>query len=105
MKTIKAGASVAGLRTEILIAWYIANEVYEKYRNPRCVLTSGTDGKHKEGSLHYVGLAIDLRTNNFPDGGCDSFLVDAVVEVLAERLGEEYDVVRESNHIHIEFNP
>ena len=105
MKKIKDGVSVSGLRPEMLLAFDVANEVYEALGVEFCVLTAGVDGEHGRGSLHYVGLAIDTRTRDFPNGGNNSDLIDVAVKLIQDRLGKQYDVVRESNHLHIEFQP
>lgn len=101
MKKIKEGASVAGLRPEIQIAWDVANEVYEEH-GFSCWLTEGTGGKHGRGSLHYVGLAIDLRTMRL---GISATVAKRIAEGIRLALNEQYDVVVEPTHIHIEFQP
>ena len=77
-----------------------AAEVYEAY-NAECVCTSYMDGKHGPSSFHYEGLAIDLRIWPFPTVE----LQEEVVRELQVRLGNDYDVVLEPNHIHVEFDP
>ena len=106
---IKEGVSIRGLQPQAFHAWYVAGEVYAELYNADCYLTGGVDGKHGHGSLHYVGLAIDLRIRNLvtPDAITD-MTIDKAVVIQAElktRLGVEYDVVLESNHFHIEFQP
>lgn len=64
------------------------------------VITSGNDGKHMKGSKHYSNNALDLRTWNIPNRDLPLF-----VKALAERLGPDYDVVLEDDHIHVEFDP
>lgn len=97
---IKEGSNVSGLRSEILLAYFIACSIYEKYPKSECVITEGTGGKHGVGSLHYVGLAIDIRTWYLTDGEKLE-----IVKKLKEKLGSQYDVVLEKDHIHIEFQP
>lgn len=63
-------------------------------------MTEGTGGKHGVGSLHYVGLAADLRTSNVPAPFVGVIAVD-----LRMALGAEYDVVVEETHLHLEFQP
>lgn len=96
---LKPGVSIAGLRPELAIALHIAEAVYEDHGS-ELVITAGTDGTHSPGSLHYVGLAVDLRTTNVPSGRLDS-----IVNGLRDALGAEFDVVKESDHIHLEFQP
>ncbi len=89
------GARIAGLGVPALLALVIASEWYEAH-GQNCVLTSGTEGKHKAASLHYVGQALDLRMPSHPE---------SVVPDLKDRLGDDYDVVVEGDHLHIEFQP
>jgi hypothetical protein len=99
MISIKPGASIKGIRPEIIFAAMVAQEVYRDTYSS-LVITSGLDSLHGEHSLHYSGEAIDLRINNLPPG--------RAVEVMTEikkRLGAEFDVVLEVDHIHIEFDP
>lgn len=64
------------------------------------VVTSVTEGKHSPGSLHYVGLACDLRSNTLTPAQRV-----AIAQNLKEALGAEFDVVMEATHIHVEFQP
>jgi len=105
MKSIKSGygaASVKGLKSEALIAWDIADQVYDANGIAECTLTCGTDShEDKPNSLHNSGLAIDLRISNIPG----DHILKPIVKELTERLGDDYDVVLEPNHIHVEFDP
>lgn len=94
---IKSGVDLRGLSPQMAIAYTIACKVYGQYA---CVITSGSDGKHGPNSLHYSGQALDLRTNNLPPQA-----VQSIVDRLKEALGAQFDVVLESDHIHIEFDP
>jgi len=95
---IKSGVEVNGLKVEILLAVIIAREIYASL-GVELVITEATGGKHGHGSFHYIGMAIDLRTRDFMDKGRQAS------DLLKKFLGEEYDVVLEKDHIHIEFNP
>jgi len=57
-------------------------------------VTSLRDGNHSPGSLHYDGLAFDIR---YPH--------TATVQQLKDELGPEWDIVPEANHIHCEYDP
>lgn len=59
------------------------------------VVTSAKDGKHGDGSLHYQGRAVDLRTRDF---------TDIWASKLRMALGKDWDVVIESDHVHCEFD-
>ncbi len=65
------------------------------------VITSGAEGQpgdgiHSKASLHYQGLAVDIRIRDF---------VWCLMEILKKRLGTGWDVVEEGDHIHIERDP
>ncbi len=96
---IKSGVKAAGIQPEIVLATQEAREVWRDFKAD-LIITSLKDGEHKQGSLHYKGLAVDLRTWN---------LLPAERGTAAARLrvalGPEYDVVLESTHIHVEFDP
>lgn len=94
----KDGVSLAGMWPQIGIAIAIADQVYSEY-GKELVVTSVTDGEHKKGSLHPLGLACDLRTRYFTDDELAHIERD-----LRLRLTHEYDIVVESDHIHIEFD-
>jgi len=96
--TVKAGV-VLSTRPEIVAARRIVAEVWARF-GYQAVVTSGLDGVHSEGSLHPNGLAEDYRTRDVPL----SVLPVMVAEVRA-RLGSDYDVVLESDHLHVEFDP
>lgn len=65
------------------------------------VVTSALDGVHSAGSLHYYGRALDFRINYFTPEEADH-----AADMLRRALpGNKYDVVRETTHIHAEFDP
>lgn len=82
----------------ILYALLIACQVWKRHGMSLLTVTSANDGEHKTNSLHYTGNAVDLRTHTLPDQ-C------AMRDELAEELGDDYDVVLEVDHLHIEFDP
>ena len=99
MLFLKAGVRITGIRTEILLAAVAAERVYEEAGHD-FTITACVDGKHMAGSLHYAGQAIDVRTR-------DIALAD-VQKLLARIkmcLGDDFDVLLEVDHIHIEFQP
>lgn len=101
--SIKKGVKLGGLQSEILLAVVAVERIMDTLRLP-CVVTSGHDTTlHKTDSLHYKGLAVDIRLPSFYNPAPD--LDSHVVESIRNALGEEYDVILEPNHIHIEFDP
>ena len=65
-----------------------------------CVCTAGTDGKHMVGSKHYEAKAVDLRSRHVSQE-----MLPKIVSELKERLGKDYDVILEGDHIHVESDP
>lgn len=65
------------------------------------MVTSARDGIHSSNSLHYQGRAIDLRIRDIADASLKWRYRDR----LAEALGEDFDVVMETDHIHVELDP
>ena len=96
---IKKGVKARGVRPEIVLAIQEAREVYRDL-DAELVITSLLDSKHMKDSLHYNGLAVDLRTRHLSQA--DRATAAARLRLV---LGPEYDVVRESEHIHVEHEP
>ncbi len=96
---IKPGVDVSVLSPQILLAIAEAREVYRKY-GVDLTLTSGRDGVHGVHTLHKHGHAVDLRIWNLPEGS-----PPRATEQIAKALGEQFDVVLESDHIHMEYDP
>ena len=97
------GARLTGARPEIVAVMLVAVGVYDRHARD-CVVTSVTEGKHRKGSLHYVGSAVDLRTRHLP-GGASGSDAQAVGDQLRAALGPDFDVIVEKNHVHIEHQP
>ncbi len=55
-------------------------------------VTSLREGNHMAGSLHYDGLAFDIRCG-------------VSISEIREALGPGWDVVHEKDHIHCEYDP
>lgn len=100
MAGIKDGASIRGLQPEIAIAYVIVESVYNEFET-EAILTEGTGAEHSAGSLHYVGYGLDVRIWNIPE----KYTAQQVAQKIRQKLGQEFDVVLESNHIHIEYQP
>lgn len=94
---IKPGVSLLGLQPQLVVALLAAQEVYRK-QSAMAVLTSAVDAKHGTRSLHYKGLAIDLRISNLSDPA-------KAAQDLKDALSDEFDVLLETDHIHVEWDP
>ena len=99
---LKNGVKIKGIKPECIMGIMIAESVWKLSLNTNdpMVITSVTDGKHMNGSLHYKGLAFDVRTN-FLTSTQKSIFFDA----LRNHMDLEFDIVLEKSHIHIEFDP
>lgn len=64
------------------------------------VITSGTDGQHKTGSRHGKAAALDFRTRNLTRAQVDDWMA-----AMRRRLGQDYDLVDEVDHVHVEYDP
>lgn len=96
--------NLAGLSPQIVLALFIAEQVYQTFGR-EITITSLNDSVHSETSLHYAGQAVDLRTQN-PINGMKYF--DDPLEVvrrIKSRLNQDFDVMYEGDHIHIEYQP
>jgi len=86
---------------QLLLALMVADQVYKEFGADGVVITSLNDARHSETSLHYAGNAADIRVWNLPD----SVDPNDVVTSIKARLNLDYDVIFESDHIHIEYQP
>ena len=66
--------------------------------NEDLYITSQREGLHGDITLHYDGWAFDI---SFPK---HSSIQDVVAEI-EEVLGPDFDIIVESDHIHIEYDP
>lgn len=99
---LKQGVKLSGLKKQMVYAlWVLENYLYPY----SFIVTSGLDGKHSQGSLHYKGLALDVRTHHIPNEEKDFY-----AERIRKILGDNYDVILEdrdglNEHLHIEWDP
>ena len=74
-----------------LVLKYVA----EVWGNEEPVITSCMEGTHGAGSFHYFHQALDFRLPKNPLNK---------IEELKELLGDDYDVVLENDHVHVEHH-
>lgn len=98
---LRCGARPVGVKTEIACVLPLVMEVFRDHGHPFHI-TSFTDGKHSEGSLHRLGLAVDV---DFRQDKFDKVKGEWICEDLRVALGPDYDIVFEDTHVHVEFDP
>ncbi len=91
------------VKEEISRAMFLIDQEHKLVTGRDAEFTSIVDGKHHTNSLHYAGLACDLRTWYL--GGIPERKIFAAA--IAQLLGDDYDVVLKLKppHIHTEFQP
>ena len=95
---LKTGVDIRKVSVEMLFGIMIADSVFRKH-NIDMVVTSVCDGKHGSGSKHYLGMGADIRIWGIEGK------VDLIVNELKQAMNNNFDVVRESDHIHLEYDP
>ena len=104
----KESVQAGPLHPSIEHAFNIISIVWEQYF-PEIppVITSLRDGTHISNSLHYGGplgdtrcQALDIRSRNLT-----AREQRVAINQLKRYLGEAYDIILETNHIHIEYDP
>lgn len=101
MISVKPGVSLRLLQPQALLAIVAADQTFAE-AGYGCTVTSGDDGQHLPESLHYRGLAVDIRTKR---AGMSQDIAQALAVKLRARLGLEFQVIVESDHMHIEYDP
>lgn len=95
---IKPGVNLLGVRPETVVGMQVADYVLPIF-GQELVITSVVDGRHKRSSAHASGRAFDCRIWDLGDDA------EVAVETMQRALSEEFDVILESDHIHVEFDP
>lgn len=96
------GAGTGAMRNEMRWAAFVASQVIPAVTGHEPVLTHANSGRHMDGSLHYKNRAIDL---DWPPWDETPGQIGQVVQLLRLYLGDDYDVVPEKTHLHIEHDP
>lgn len=99
MIKIKPGVNAKGLHPETILAIMVAAPIFEAH-GVDCVVTSLLEGPHKFGSRHFDGFAVDFRTRDLTNPAKVS-----VATTMKDALDNQYDVVLEQTHLHVEFDP
>jgi len=99
MPNFKDGVDAKDMSKEITKAFDTIDKIHREHAGRDATITSVRDGEHKEGSKHYSGEAIDLRTRDLSKEKANKIARD-----IQTQLGRDYDVVSEHNHIHVEYD-
>lgn len=102
MLRLKPGVRLYGIRPEAAVGIYVAASVFTEF-GYHCIVTSVADGTHSHASLHYAGAGFDLRRRHVDDD--DAEAVQDIDKHLRDALGDEFDVVLEDTHWHVEYQP
>ena len=97
---IKSGVDLRGLKPQMAVAYTILSVIFHRHVSLPCVITSASDGVHGPNSLHYNGLALDIRTRHVMET-----MLPLIVRDAKNELGDQFDVVLEADHLHVEFDP
>lgn len=101
--SFKPGVLLEGLKPQILIGLLAVYSVFSKYEYD-LVITSGSDGQHMEGSKHYSGGALDIRSKHITNYAVkQKILSDCTIA-----LGENFTFILESpgennEHFHLQL--
>lgn len=97
---IKEGVCLKEINERLIHLCITSWWIWQKYGlDP--VITSCNDGNHMKGSLHYNNMAWDLRIWGLPDVKAAALELDGLLNIRHH----DYDVVVESDHLHVEFDP
>ena len=93
---LKAGVDISRLNREIRRALRAVSDIFMEF-DQEVVVTSTYEGDHGAGSLHYANDAFDVR---YP-----GLEIIGVQTRLRNKLGNDFDILGEKDHIHIEYDP
>jgi hypothetical protein len=107
MYQLKNGVSLH-VTPEIEKMLSVIHPVFRAYFLP-VVITSGIDGPHRQGSLHYKFRAIDIRKNFLCTADVCTWSMHQRTILDALRINfsmKDYpvNIVNEQDHLHIEWN-
>ena len=94
---IKKGVIMTGLNPVMRKVMVVTEKLYKKH-GKHSVITSALDGVHSPGSAHYFGYALDYRIWNV-----GKTVAKQIAHMLQTKLGSDYYVLLEHNHIHVQW--
>ena len=96
---LKLGVDISRLERPIRRKLNAIDDTFQNVAGMEAVVTSTYEGTHSASSLHYSNNAIDCRCPIHAETAVD------VTDALKSVLGNDFDVILEHNHIHIEYDP
>ena len=101
---LKAGVKLrsrnGSISQPMVLGCQIVESAYNACGVGYCMATSIMDGVHGKASRHYWGDAVDFRTRHIPEGK-----LSELTARCKEYLGDDFDAVMESDHLHVEYDP
>jgi hypothetical protein len=95
-----------GIRPELIMGLLVLEDIFETVYKEHgltpvdFILTSVNDSQHMVGSLHYKGAAADVRNRDLTKP-----LQQLIVDRFKMWADNDFDIVIESDHIHLEYDP
>lgn len=101
----RVGVGVKGLSVPMTKALRPINKVWKEVVGEHAIITSTYGSVHSDGSLHYRGDAVDFALKYANDRSYHHEVSTELVRRLRKELGDEFDIVFEADHLHIEYDP
>jgi hypothetical protein len=112
MIRLKQGVDLHILAPQAVLGMFVLDGVWGNLGYSILFITSVADGKHSTKSMHRLGMAFDVRLPPvaYEEGnGVARALAESKLHALIGQakmsLGEDFDVVLEEDHIHVEWDP
>ena len=84
--------------TTVMEALCAAASVWKRYGVRYLTIASASEPAHPDTSPHFLGYAVNLLSRSLPN-------VFAMADDLRQLLDDDFDVLVNADHIHIEYNP
>jgi hypothetical protein len=97
----KPEVNTQGTRPAIWYALGAANQAHWELTGHDVTVTSLNDGQHMKTSLHYQGMAADIRTKDLTPAEATRLHKSLWLTLFPQG----FDVLDEGDHIHIEYDP
>jgi len=96
---LKFGVDISRLKRPLRRKLCDIDNIHRKTLGTEAVITSTYEGTHGLSSLHYSNEAIDIRKHS------KKVYAERFFTALKKEIGKDFDIVLESTHIHIEYDP